>query len=103
MGVGRHKLNISSTEHPLVTGVKTAMCVLCVCAICVFAGLGALSCFFVEMHEHVSVNMHASIQMPPLVDVSVCAEREREREGEQRALKLRAPSEEIEQKNTGLT
>lgn len=101
MGVGQHKLNISSTEHPVVTGVKTAKCVLCVCAICVFAGLGALSCFFVEMHEHVTVNMHASIQMPLLVDVSVCAERERE--GEQRALKLRAPSEEIEQKNTGLT
>lgn len=43
--------------------------------ICVFAGVGVLSCVFVALLRHVCVSMHASVQVPPLVNAAVCVER----------------------------
>lgn len=61
-------------------------------------GVGVSSCVFVAMQRHVCVSMHASVQMPLHVSVGVCVCGE-ETEGAETAKQ----SEEIEQKNTGMT
>lgn len=63
---------------------------------CVSARVGALSCAFVAMQRHVCVSMHSSGQMPLHVSVGVCG-------GETEGAETAEQSEEIEQKNTGLT